>query len=320
MTQSYLAGAGLFAAWWGDLNSDTPTPTWSPADPVFDGIEVAPGRIVLVAGPPGGGKTALIGQWVGGLLDRHDDLRVLNANVEMPPGALLTRQLSRLSGVPLATIRRREWTPADRVKLDHAAGVVRGWLDRLAFAADPTRLESVARAASDFGADLVVLDYVQRVAPAGKANGLRERMNALVSELRMIADKGGIGVLAACAVSRSRDDAGRSSYGGSHLSMASLRESGELEFGADDVLILAPSGDGSPDDPDLSMTLAHAKARYGEPRDRAVVFHRRTQRFEVDPWSELAVSPSPPPSPSPPRRGIIAKGGPSTSSPSRKGT
>jgi replicative DNA helicase len=315
LTETYLAGADLYASWWEAFTSETPPTTWSPGDPVFDGIEVAPGRIVLVAGPPGAGKTALIGQWVGGMLDRNDDLRVLVANVEMPPGALLTRQLSRLSGVPLATLRRREWTDADRVKLDRAAGVVRGWLDRLAFAAAPNRLESVAGAASDFGADLVVLDYVQRIEPAGKANGLRERMNVLVSELRMIADKGGIGVLAACAVSRSRDDAGRSSYGGSHLSMASLRESGELEFGADDVLILATSGDASPDDPELSMMLAHPKARYGEPRDRAVVFHRRVQRFEVDPWSE-AVSPSAVSS----RPGIITKGGPMpSSSSSRKG-
>jgi replicative DNA helicase len=121
---------------------------------------------------------------------------------------------------------------------------------------------------------------------------MRERINMLMSELRRLADKGGVGILAAAAVSRSKDGKGKATYDGQHLTMASLRESGELEFGCDDCLILHPTDD-DPTAPVRSMLLRHEKARYGEPKDVALNFHRQTQRFEVDPF--IPASPSAPP-------------------------
>jgi replicative DNA helicase len=211
------------------------------------------------------------------------------ANVEMPADALLTRQLSRLSGIPLTTIWRRQVQPCDAGRLDDAAKVIRSLGDRLAFAVEPHRLDAVATAGADFGADVLCLDYLQRIEPSGKANGMRERINLLMSELRRLADKGKVGILAAAAVSRSRDNRGKATYDGEHLSIASLRESGELEFGCDDCLILHPTDD-DPTAPARSMLLRHEKSRYGEPKDVALIFHRRFQRFEVDPF--LTVSPS----------------------------
>jgi replicative DNA helicase len=103
-----------------------------------------------------------------------------------------------------------------------------------------------------------------------------------MSELRRLADKGKIGIIAAAAVSRSRDGSGKASYEGKHLSLASLRQSGELEFGTDDALLLYPT-DNDPTASVRSMLLKHEKARYGEPKDVALSFDRRVQRFEVDP-------------------------------------
>jgi replicative DNA helicase len=127
---------------------------------------------------------------------------------------------------------------------------------------------------------------------------MRERINLLMSELRRLADRGRVGILAAAAVSRSRDGKGKATYDGRHLSIASLRESGELEFGCDDCLILHPTDD-TPNAPVRSMLLRHEKARYGEPKDVALIFHRRFQRFEVDPF--LTVSPSVAAAPGTPR-------------------
>jgi replicative DNA helicase len=286
---TYLSGQELFDPWLADTKSGKPPPAWSSGDPIFEHIEVAPGHVVLVAGPPAVGKSAFFGQWTMGMATANPTLRVLVANVEMPATALLTRQLSRLSGIPLTTIRRRQVHSCDAGRLDEAAKVIRSIIDRLAFATDPHSLDAIAKAGADFAADVLCLDYVQRIAPSGKANGLREKINLLMTELRRLADKGQVGILAAAAVSRSRDSKGKATYDGKHLSIASLRESSELEFGCDDCLILHPTDD-APNAPVRPMLLRHEKSRYGEPKDVALQFHRRFQRFEVDPFS--TVSPS----------------------------
>jgi replicative DNA helicase len=284
---SYRTGHVLYDQWWDELMSGTAAPTWSSCDPIFRNVEIGPGRIALLAGPPGAGKTSLIGQWTTDLLVGNPRLRCLIANVEMAPSALLTRQLARLSGVPLTAILRREFSTDELRELERAAAQIRDLLDRLAFAEEPHRLEAIARAGSDFEADVVIIDYVQRIEPSGKASGLRERMNVLMSEMRRLADKGRIGIIAAAAVSRTRDNSGRASYAGQHLGLASLRESGELEFGADDVLLLAAT-DEDTNALVRSMLLKHEKARYGEPRDVALSFDRRIQCFEIDPWITTA--------------------------------
>ena len=73
-----------------------------------------------------------------------------------------------------------------------------------------------------------------------KASTVRERINTLMSELRLLANEGRTCVLATAAVGRTKDAKGRNSYARQYLSMACLRESGELEFGCDDCLILCP--------------------------------------------------------------------------------
>lgn len=280
---SHVTGKALFDAWHGEVISKTPPPTWASVDPVFEPFEIGPNRIILLGGAPGSGKTALLCQWVFGLLANNPDLRVLIGNVEMPPHALLNRQLARLSGVPLTTIHKREVEPADEIKLRAAFEGMRPLIDRLAFATDPHKLASIATAASDFEADLLLVDYLQRVAAATKTTGTREQVNALMSELRQIADKGQVGILAAAALSRSRDRKGNNSYGAATL--ASFRESSEAEYGSDDCLILAPT-DHNHGNLVRPMLLTHAKSRYGEQRDVALTFHRRFQRFEVDPFVE----------------------------------
>lgn len=77
------------------------------------------------------------------------------------------------------------------------------------------------------------------------------------------------------AVGRTKDKAGRSSYSGDGLNLASFRESSELEFGADDAFMLVA------DDKDSNrVTLRHLKARHSEPLDVLLHFDRRCQRFE----------------------------------------
>src|SRR5262249_51828280 len=158
-------------------------------------------------------------QWVGGILDAEPDARVLVANVEMSAHQLLTRTLSRLSGIPLTEIRRRQVRRRDFPRLGEGMDRVQSYGDRLAFAATPGSLDAIRAAAAAHRADILCLDYIQRIEPSGKFNAMRDRVNALMSELRRAAE-GGAAILAAAALTRSRDGSGRSSYAGPHLSLA----------------------------------------------------------------------------------------------------
>ena len=66
-----------------------------------------------------------------------------------------------------------------------------------------------------------------------------------MGSLRQFADAG-VAIIVVAALARSKDAKGRSSYNDG-LSLASFRETSELEYGADDAFVLAPDdGEGLP--------------------------------------------------------------------------
>jgi len=144
--------------------------------------------------------------------------------------------------------------------------------------------------------------------PFGRHPGVSGLAQGAYAARQALADAG-IGILAAAALTRSRDSKGRSSYDGKHLSLASFRESSELEYGCDDAFLLYPTEpDADPNDPVRLMTLNHAKSRDGETKDAVLKFHRRFQKFEdAGPWSKTAVGSSP--SPLDRVKGVWAKSG-----------
>lgn len=243
----------------------------------FGRVEIGPGLVTLVGGPPGFGKTALAMQWTADALRLTPDLRATVCNVEMPPAALLERQLARLSGIDLSDIRHRRLTADHTARLDVGLQALAAFADRLAFVQPPFSLPNVAAVADEFAANLIVLDYVQRIDPGerrGPGDDRRASIDALMSAARLFASAG-VAVLAVAAVGRGRDAKGRSAYDG--LNLASFRESSELEYGADDAYLLLPDPEGDAAAGD--MLLHHAKSRYGEAVDLALTFDRRRQHF-----------------------------------------
>jgi replicative DNA helicase len=285
-----VLGVDAYNVWQGTLLTDAPPSGWKIGD-AFDHVEVGPGQILLLGGAPGSGTTALLLQWIFEALFLNPLLRILIANVEMSPSRLLDRQLARLSGVPLTLIRRHAVTsPGDLKQISVGLTKIQKVVNRIAFVRGPYTLDRIAGAVDDSGADLIVLDYIQRIELTGKFNGMRDKANALMSKLREFAD-GGYGVIAAAALTRSKDSKGRSSYDGKHLGLASFRESSELEYGADDAFLLYPTDQAaSLDDPERPTTLAHVKFRDGETQTIELIFHRRTQSFEPNAWAGTAAT------------------------------
>lgn len=269
----YQIAANVFDAWRDALFTGAAPPLYPIGTDALATVELGPGRVVLVGGLPGGGKTALAMQWVIDALRAVPTLRAVVANVEMSAAVLLDRQLARLSGVPLDTIAKRKLGAEHADRIDRGLATLEFVADRLAFVAPPFDLGNIAATADDFGGALLTLDYLQRIRPPGEHADKRGSVDALMNYLRQFADAG-CAVLAVSAVARTKDNCGRSSYVGDGLSLASFRESSELEYGADAAYVLVPGRD----DPE-AVTLRCLKHRHGEPVDVNLRFERRIQSF-----------------------------------------
>ncbi len=271
----YIPAADVLDTWRDDVLQGTP-PTFYPIGSGELGrLEVGPGLVTLIGGAPGAGKTAFTMQAVIDALRLTPTLRALVCNVEMPATVLLDRQLARLSGVDLTTIRYRRLNAEHADRIDQGMNTLANLADRLCFVRPPFDLGNVAAAADDFGASLLLLDYIQRIPAPGDDAEARHRINRTMDYLRQFADAG-VAVIVISAVTRSKDSKGRSSYAGDGLNLASYRESSELEFGADDAFILHPDEDDAEAE---AVNLKHLKSRHGECRTLTLDFDRRRQSF-----------------------------------------
>ncbi|MBX6314023.1 MAG: AAA family ATPase [Isosphaeraceae bacterium] len=275
----YQTAADLLGAWRDALLSGEAPVLYPVGDGELGRLEIGPGLVTLIGGAPGTGKTTLVAQLAIEALQRTPDLRALICNVEMPPSVLLDRQLARLAGIDASDIRHRRLGARHAEAIERGLSILESLADRLAFVQPPFDLANVAAAADNLSASLLVIDYIQRVAPPGEHGDRRGAVDATMSYLRQFADAG-TALIVISAVGRSRDSRGRSTYV-EGLNLASFRESSELEFGADDAFILVPEDDGD-DGPPGRLVLRHLKARHGEPRDIRLTFDRRHQRFTAD--------------------------------------
>lgn len=268
-------GSEVFARWRADVLEGKPPVLYAAGEGVLGEIEIGPERVTLIGGAPGAGKTAFTMQLAIDAVRTTPDLRVSICNVEMSPAVLLDRQLARISGVPLTEIRYR------RAIVDHGDAIREGmatieqFIDRVVFVPPPFTMTNILATADDFGdVSMLVLDYAQRITPAGTGHdSKRAAVDALMDQIRAVADRG-VAVMAISAVGRTKDKKGRSSYAGDGLSLASFKESGGLEYGADDAFILVPHHT----DEDV-VVLRQLKSRYGEMTDRELIFDRRYQHF-----------------------------------------
>jgi replicative DNA helicase len=269
---NYQSAAQVLSGWRDDVLTGTPPKFFPIGTGELERVEVGPGLVMLIGGAPGAGKTAFTMQAVIDALRLTTDLRAVVCNVEMPPAVLLDRQLARLSGIDLTTIRYRRLGADHADRIDQALATLEPLAERLAFVRPPFDLDNIARTADDFGAHLLLLDYIQRIPPPGEHGDKRGSVNATMDYLRQFADAD-TAVIVVSAVGRTKDAKGRSSYDGNGLNLASFRESSELEFGCDDAFILVP------DQGNDGVILRHLKSRHGEARDLELSFDGKCQRF-----------------------------------------
>jgi replicative DNA helicase len=276
---NFITAASAYDDWREDVWTGKPPTFYSVAESgPLARLEIGPHLITLIGGAPGAGKTAFVMQMVFDALRLSPTLRAVVCNIEMQPSVLLDRQLARLSGVGLDVIRYRriEAIHADRV--DAGLATLDSLSERIAFVRPPFDLANVAATVDAFAplsyghGLLLVLDYIQRIAPPGVTGDKRGLVDATMSYIRQFAEAG-VAVIVVSSVGRQKSNRGSSTYAGDSLNLASFKESGELEFGADDAFILAPC------DVAGMVELKHLKARHTEQRDIRLRFNGRTQAF-----------------------------------------
>jgi replicative DNA helicase len=210
-----------------------------------------PSDLIIVAGRPGMGKTALATNiaynvaraWRGEVrADGHID--TVNGGIagffslEMSAEQLATRIIAEQSGIPSSTIRRGGINERDFEKIKDVAIE----LQHLPFFIDETGGLTVAQLAArarrlkrQKGLDLLVIDYIQLLQGSTRRamEGRVQEVTEITTSLKALAKELNVPILALSQLSRqveNRDD--------KRPQLSDLRESGSIEQDADVVLFV----------------------------------------------------------------------------------
>jgi replicative DNA helicase len=227
------------------------------------------GGLYILGGAPGVGKTSLALQWAcTAALERA--AVVVYVTYENSPQNLALKAIGRLAGVGPAVAERGR---ADPEKWQRGLQIFGSIAPRLALvpadAGTSIRfVEAQTRAALArwAGAEcLVIVDYLQRIAYGERFGTLAENVSALGQQLRDLAARLDVPVMAISSLAPGRDS-------DAPLNLSALAERGDLEYASDVVLLLGRRVDVSlasaarvSSVPGLrTLDLLVAKNRYGE--------------------------------------------------------
>lgn len=192
-----------------------------------------PGQMIILAGRPGSGKSALSLQWalsIGGT-----DKSVAFFSLEMSQEELNQRAISVLAGVSSSQFRAKGLTDYDMDKVTDAAKDFGS--KQITFDCNPrlnahSLLAKAQRLRMDHKCDMIMVDYLQLMMGERKRGDNREQeIAALSHEMKLLARRLEIPVMMLCQLNRGPEERtdGRPK-------LSDLRESGSIEQDADIVM------------------------------------------------------------------------------------
>lgn len=224
----------------------------------------SPGELVYLGARPGVGKSALALQFAKHAAERGSSVLIVNA--EMKNRMSAQRLLAQESRIGAGTIKRGTFSTDQWRTFDGAVQT----LSRLPlwFVDDAYTLEQIgAIVAQATSLGLIVVDYLQLLKATPGIRERRHQVEDLSKGLQRLAHTYDVPVLALSSLARPMN--------GGRPSLASLRESGELEHDADTVLLLHREDQ----DTTGSTELIIAKARSGRLGTVHGFFHGDVQTF-----------------------------------------
>lgn len=258
-------------------------------DKLTSGLQ--PSNLIIVAGRPSMGKTALCLN-----IAEHVAIKekrpVVFFSLEMSDQEIGLRLLCSQAGINLRNVRegflaRKSWPAITNVASQIASAPL--YFD---FATSPTVLDvraSARRWAHDLKQKgnplaLIVVDYLQLMRGSGPMESRQQEISEISRSLKGLARELQVPVIALSQLNRRPEDRGRD---GNRPQLSDLRESGALEQDADMVAAIVRDEVYKPDDPDLKgkARLCVLKQRNGPIGDIDLNFIKDFTRF-ADPSRE----------------------------------
>src|SRR3984957_7190294 len=209
-----------------------------------------PSDLVIIAGRPGMGKTALATNIAYNIAKAHraevqadGTMKSVNGGIvgffscEMSAEQLATRILAEQTSIASSTIRRGGITETDFEKIRNYSIELQSrplYVDETGGLSISQLTARARRLKRQKGLDLIVVDYIQLLQGSGKRSDNRvQEVTEITTSLKALAKELNIPVIALSQLSRqveSRDD--------KHPQLSDLRESGSIEQDADVVLFV----------------------------------------------------------------------------------
>jgi len=231
---------------------------FSRLDHLLNGLE--PGLLVL-GGQPGMGKTTLANQIAANVAEAG--VPVLYVSYENSRENLILKQLCRLAGISETDARRGTADPVALAVVAQRFGQQSGSLYYVEASADLT-VEGIGIIGKQIQRRhkaervLVIVDYLQKMAHTAGYDEMRANVGKIAAQLRDLSRALASPVLALASLNR----AGYKD--GAKPNIANLKESGDIEYGADVILLMS---EGETDGPPLGdgkrITLRIEKNRGG---------------------------------------------------------
>ncbi len=196
-----------------------------------------PGDLVVVAGRPSMGKSALavnIAEYAA--INPNIRASVAIFSMEMPSDQVVTRMLSSIGSVPLASLRSGRISDEDWVRITGATSQLseaKIFVDETP-ALTPTELRARARRVKrEHGLGLIVVDYLQLMQVPGTKENRATEIAEISRGLKVLAKELAVPVIALSQLNRSVEQR-------EHKKpvMSDLRESGSIEQDSDIILLI----------------------------------------------------------------------------------
>lgn len=241
---------------WNVPDRDVLPTGWHDLDDMLTG-GLRPGHLCVIGARPAVGKS-LVATELARNVASHDR-GVLFASLEMSRGEVTDRIASSLTRVPLATLTGGRASDEDMDRLGTLLERVADWpltiddRSHVGVTAIRGRARDVKRRRG--GLALVIVDYLQLVAPADRTAPREQQVASISRGLKLVARDLGVPVVALAQVNRGavmRQDR--------RPQMSDLRESGAIEADADEIVLLHRDDEAFPGEIELNVV----KNRHGQ--------------------------------------------------------